>query len=69
MRLLALLVSAAALATTTSAAVPAQAITKTVWVPLLGCSVTVETNDVFIAVRNREVSYERYGHSAVYSDC
>ena len=69
MRLLALILTSAALATTNSALAPAQAISKTIRVPLLGCSVTVETNDVFIAVRNREVWTERYGRSGVFTDC
>lgn len=66
MRLLASLVTAAALAL---AAVPASGLTRTVHVPILDCKVTVETQEVFASANSRELKVVRWGENRVESDC
>ena len=67
MRRVAILVTSATLLAT--AALPAAAITKTIYVPRTGCWVTVETSDVSIAANNHGVHARPYGETRVYGDC
>lgn len=66
MRVLAAVLVAAALAVP---AVPADALSRTVYVPVADCYVTVEVNDVFLGVSSRGVRVERWGENRVESNC
>lgn len=66
MRRVALLLTAAALAAT---AAPASAITKTVYVPILGCTATFETNDIALGANSRGLYAYRTGTTRAEGHC
>ena len=66
MRVLPAVLVSAALALT---ALPAAALTRTIYVPVADCYVTVEVNDVFVAASSRGVRVERWGENEVKSNC
>lgn len=66
MRVLPAVLVAAALALP---AVPADAVTRVIYVPVAECYVTVEVNDLFVAASSRGVRVERWGTNRVETDC
>jgi hypothetical protein len=65
MRLLAAVLTAAA----AFLALPAEATTKTVRVPVLHCEVTVEVNDIVLVMQRQRIGVYREGQMAVTTDC
>lgn len=63
------LVAALALATIALAAPAADAITRTVHVPLLHCDVTVTTRDYSLTANNSGIRVDWWGHSDVDQTC
>jgi len=62
-------VAALALAIAALAAPAAQAITRTVHVPILHCDVTVTTRDYSLAASNSGIRVDWWGHSDVDQTC
>lgn len=48
---------------------PAQAVEKTVHVPIVHCEITVTTEDVSLSANWRRVTFERHGGNRIHQDC